>query len=71
MYLDWVRRPKKPCHVGREVEVLTRQPQDHPAVLVSYQSTKRVSLTDRIRLWGTAIPNPLALAQWFGRGAAR
>jgi len=42
--------------------------QDHPAVLVSYASTKACSLTDHIRLFGTALPNPLTLLNWFVRG---
>jgi len=42
--------------------------QDHPAVLVSYESTKAISLTNHIRLLGTSLPNPLTLLDWFVRG---
>ena len=42
--------------------------QDHPAVLVSYESTQSVSLTNHIRLLGTSLPNPLTLLNWFVRG---
>jgi choline dehydrogenase-like flavoprotein len=45
--------------------------QDHPAVLVSYGSKKRVSITDDIRLLGSSLPNPITLMRWmlWGRGA--
>lgn len=42
--------------------------QDHPAVLVSFEGTKRISVTDKIGIFGTRIPNPAALAQWVFRG---
>ena len=37
-------------------------------MLVSYASTKKCSLTDHIRLWGTSLPNPVTLLDWFVRG---
>ena len=45
--------------------------QDHPAVLVSYGSKKKVSVTDEIRLMGSSLPNPITLMRWllFKRGA--
>eukprot|EP00316_Scyphosphaera_apsteinii_P023312 CAMPEP_0119320326 /NCGR_PEP_ID=MMETSP1333-20130426/52130_1 /TAXON_ID=418940 /ORGANISM="Scyphosphaera apsteinii, Strain RCC1455" /LENGTH=577 /DNA_ID=CAMNT_0007327023 /DNA_START=162 /DNA_END=1898 /DNA_ORIENTATION=- len=43
--------------------------QDHPAVLVSFDGTKRISVTDKIGLFGSKIPNPLALIQWKFQGS--
>jgi choline dehydrogenase-like flavoprotein len=39
--------------------------QDHPAVLVAYESTKKVCLTDDIKLFGTGMTNPLTTARWL------
>ena len=39
--------------------------QDHPAVLVSYSCTKRVSVTDELRIPGTSLPSPTALLKWL------
>jgi len=54
--------------VRAELEGVGEGLQDHPAVLVSFQSKKACSLTDHIRLWGTSLPNPLTLLDWFVRG---
>jgi len=45
--------------------------QDHPAVLVSYGATKRVSVTDEIKWFGSSLPNPITLLRWllWKRGA--
>jgi len=45
--------------------------QDHPAVLVSYGSKKRVSVTDDIRFFGSGMTNPITLLKWLvgGKGA--
>ncbi|KAL3907101.1 MAG: hypothetical protein SGPRY_010299, partial [Prymnesium sp.] len=42
--------------------------QDHPAVLVSFKSTMKQSLSNHIRLAGTSIPNPITMLNWFFRG---
>ena len=52
----------------KEVDGVGQGLQDHPAVLVSFESKLVCSLTDHIRLWGTALPNPLTLLNWFVRG---
>lgn len=54
--------------VRKEVDGVGQGLQDHPAVLVSFESKLVCSLTDHIRLWGTALPNPLTLLNWFVRG---
>jgi len=54
--------------VRKEVDGVGQGLQDHPAVLVSYESKRACSLTDHIRLWGTSLPNPLTLLNWFVRG---
>jgi len=38
---------------------------DHPAVVVSCGSKKKVSVTDEIRLWGGSKTNPMALLRWL------
>uniref|UniRef100_A0A7S2IFJ9 Glucose-methanol-choline oxidoreductase N-terminal domain-containing protein n=1 Tax=Haptolina brevifila TaxID=156173 RepID=A0A7S2IFJ9_9EUKA len=57
--------------VRKELAAVGEGLQDHPAVLVSYGSKKAVSVTDEIRLMGSALPNPLTLLRWmlFKRGA--
>jgi len=57
--------------VRKELKGVGEGLQDHPAVLVSYGSKKAVSVTDEIRLFGSSLPNPLALMRWmlFKRGA--
>ena len=35
---------------------------------MSFESKLACSLTDHIRLWGTSLPNPLTLLNWFVRG---
>lgn len=43
--------------------------QDHPAVVVSYEATKRVAITDKALIGGIGkLINPLVLARWFLRG---
>jgi choline dehydrogenase-like flavoprotein len=54
--------------VVRALEGVGEGLQDHPAVLVTYECTKPISLTNEIRLLGTGLPNPLALLNWFVRG---
>lgn len=54
--------------VRKELNGVGQGLQDHPAVLVSYESKKKCSLTDHIRLWGTPLPNPVTLLDWFVRG---
>lgn len=39
--------------------------QDHPAVLVSYGSKKRVSVTDDINVKGTGVVNPITVLKWL------
>ena len=43
--------------------------QDHPAVVVSYEATKNVAITDRALIGGfSKFINPISLARWFFRG---
>jgi len=57
--------------VRKAVEGVGEGLADHPAVLVSCGSKKKVSVTDEIRLFGTSLPNPVTLLRWllFKRGA--
>lgn len=46
--------------------------QDHPAAVVSYQCSEGnegISVTSKIRIPGTTIPNPKYILQWFLRGS--
>jgi choline dehydrogenase-like flavoprotein len=46
--------------------------QDHPAAVVSYQcppSKRGISVTSKIRLWGTQLPHPGVFLEWLFMGS--